>query len=285
MKTLLRPATARRGKVKKEAPAEVGPAFVGAAESLRDEQMKPTVLVIGADKGGVGKTTVARTLLDYLRAKSIPTRAFDAEFPRGTLKRFHPSATDIVDIQSTPDQMRMLDTLSTSESSVTLIDLRAGHLTTTLKAFRDNGFFDAVQAGDFNFVLFHILGPSIASLNEIDEVAPYAGNGSYFVVKNFINDTSFFEWDPAVKSSYFQKTRDATEITIPKLTEMACEQVELAGVPFSSFISNKNAEGGAGNYSLVLRGYVRTWLMQIVSEYERAGLLKRLHAEEAAPSA
>jgi len=25
---------------------------------------KPTVVVVGADKGGVGKTTVARTLLD-----------------------------------------------------------------------------------------------------------------------------------------------------------------------------------------------------------------------------
>ena len=28
----------------------------------------PTVILIGADKGGVGKTTVARTLVDYLTA-------------------------------------------------------------------------------------------------------------------------------------------------------------------------------------------------------------------------
>ena len=244
--------------------------------------MKPAVLVIGADKGGVGKTTIARTMLDYLRAKSVPARAFDAEYPRGTLKRFHPNATEIVDITATADQMRVLDTLSTSDAKVTVIDLRAGHLTATLKAFESNGFFDAVHAGEFTFALFHVLGPSIASLNEIDEVMPFAGAGNYFVVKNFINDTSFFEWDPAVKSSYFQKTRDAIEITIPKLTEMACEQVELAGVPFSTFIANKNAQCGAGNYSLVLRGYVRTWLTQVLAEYERAGLLKRLHAEETA---
>ena len=244
--------------------------------------MKPAVLVSGADKGGVGKTTIARTMLDYLRAKSVPARAFDAEYPRGTLKRFHPNATEIVDITATADQMRVLDTLSTSDARVTVIDLRAGHLTATLKAFESNGFFDAVHAGEFTFALFHVLGPSIASLNEIDEVMPFAGAGNYFVVKNFINDTSFFEWDPAVKSSYFQKTRDAIEITIPKLTEMACEQVELAGVPFSTFIANKNAQGGAGNYSLVLRGYVRTWLTQVLAEYERAGLLKRLHAEETA---
>ena len=37
---------------------------------------KPTVILIGADKGGVGKTTVARTLVDYLTAQGIPLRAF-----------------------------------------------------------------------------------------------------------------------------------------------------------------------------------------------------------------
>ena len=46
---------------------------------------KPAVIIVGADKGGVGKTTVARTLLDYFIAQQIPTRAFDTEAPRGTL--------------------------------------------------------------------------------------------------------------------------------------------------------------------------------------------------------
>jgi Mrp family chromosome partitioning ATPase len=34
----------------------------------------PTVIVVGADKGGVGKTTVSRTLLDYFSANNVPTR-------------------------------------------------------------------------------------------------------------------------------------------------------------------------------------------------------------------
>jgi hypothetical protein len=54
---------------------------------------KPTVILVGADKGGVGKTTVARTLLDYLTAENLPARAFDTEFPKGTLKRFHPDTS------------------------------------------------------------------------------------------------------------------------------------------------------------------------------------------------
>ena len=42
---------------------------------------KPVVIVVGADKGGVGKTTVSRTLLDYFSANNVPTRAFDTESP------------------------------------------------------------------------------------------------------------------------------------------------------------------------------------------------------------
>jgi hypothetical protein len=248
-------------------------------------EMKPAVIIIGADKGGVGKTTIARTMLDYLRAKSMPTRAFDAEYPRGTLKRFHPQATEIVDLSQISDQMKIFDTLATSGSKVSVIDIRAGLLSPTLRALQDSGFFDAVRAGEFNFGLFHVIGPSVASLDEIVEVKPYAEGASYFVVKNFINDTSFFDWDPAVKATYFQRTKDGVEINIPKLTEMAYEQVELAGVPFSTFIANKTADGRPGNYSLVLRGYVRTWLMQVASEYEKAGVLKRLAPAEAAPSA
>src|SRR5450631_2839169 len=106
---------------------------------------KPVVIVVGADKGGVGKTTVSRTLLDYFSANNVPARAFDSEFPRGTLKRFHPDVTEIVDVTQAPDQMKMLDTLGTSEVKVSVIDIRAGLLSSTLKAFTDVGFFDAVR--------------------------------------------------------------------------------------------------------------------------------------------
>jgi hypothetical protein len=231
---------------------------------------KPTVIVVGADKGGVGKTTVARTLLDYFTAHHVPTRAFDTEAPKGTLKRFHPDVTDIVDVTQVADQMRIFDTLS--ESSVTVIDVRAGLLSPTLRSLRDIGFLDSVKKGQLTFLVFHILGSSIASLNEIEETSAFVADGRYFLVKNFINNTSFFEWDQATHSSYFKKHKDAVEITIPKLNEMAFEQVEVSSVPFLTFVANKGPKGDAANYSFVLRGYVRHWLGNVWSEYDRIKL-------------
>jgi len=230
---------------------------------------KPAVIIVGADKGGVGKTTVARTLLDYFTAHQVPTRAFDTESPRGTLKRFHPDITDVVDMSLVPDQMKIFDTLNSAEASVTLIDVRAGLMSPTLKALRDIGFIEAAKKGQITFAVFHILGPSIASLDEIAETAAYLGDAKYFLVKNFINNTHFFQWDESTHASYFNKIKDAVEITIPKLNEMATEQVELAAVPYLSFIANKKQGGDPASYSFVLRGYVRHWLGNVWAEYDR----------------
>jgi len=233
---------------------------------------KPAVILVGADKGGVGKTTVARTLLDYFTAHQVPTRAFDTEVPRGTLKRFHPDLTDVVDVTHVPDQMRIFDTLNAAEAAVTVIDVRAGLLSPTLRALRDIGFIEAAKKGQITFAVFHILGPSIASLDEIAETAAYLGDAKYFMVKNFINNTHFFQWDEATHSAYFKQIKDAIEITIPKLNEMATEQVELASVPYITFIANKKQSGEPASYSFVLRGYVRHWLGNVWAEYDRIRL-------------
>jgi hypothetical protein len=234
---------------------------------------RPAVILVGADKGGVGKTTVARTLLDYFGAHNTPTRAFDTESPRGTLKRFHPTVTEVVDVTSIPDQMKIFDTLGNAEAKVTVIDVRAGLLSPTLQALNDIGFIESAKKGQITFAVFHILGPSIASLQEIAETARFVGDASYFLVKNHINDTSFFEWDPATYNSYFKQIKGVEEITIPKLNEMACEQVEVASVPYVSFVANKNAKNEAANYSFVLRGYVRHWLGNVWAEYDRVKLV------------
>ena len=233
---------------------------------------KPVVIVVGADKGGVGKTTVARTLLDYFSANNVRIRAFDTEFPRGTLKRFHPDVTEIVDMTTTSDQMKIFDTLNSATPSVTVIDVRAGLLSPSLASLRDIGFLDAAKSGQITFAVFHILGPSIASLDEIAETANFMQGAKYFLVKNFVNDTHFFEWDKTTYNFYFRKLPDATELSIPKLNEMAFEQVEIASVPFLKFVANKGVDDKAMDYSFVLRGYVRHWLTNVWREFDRIKL-------------
>jgi hypothetical protein len=93
-----------------------------------------------------------------------------------------------VDINLVPDQMKIFDTLNSTDASVTVIDVRSDLMSGTLRALRDISFIDAAK-----IAVFHILGPTIASLDEIANTAAYLGDARYFLVKNFINDTHF-QW-------------------------------------------------------------------------------------------
>ena len=241
---------------------------------------RPAVILVGADKGGVGKTTVSRTLLDYFASRKIATRAFDTECPKGTLKRFYPDITDVVDVTSVSDQMKIFDTIESAAAQITLIDIRAGLMSPTLGALRDIGFLDMAKRSDLTFAVFHILGPSIASLEEIAETSKFLVDARYFLVKNFINNTSFFDWDERTYNSYFNRIKDAVEIGVPKLSEMAYEQVEVSAVPFATFIADKTASGAPASNSFVLRGYVRHWLGNVFAEYDRVRLVDLIGPKE-----
>lgn len=238
--------------------------------------MVHTLILVGADKGGVGKTTTSRALLDFLARKNVLTRAFDTENPRGTLHRFYPGITRIIDLQNVADQMQLLDTIEGAPVDVTVVDLKAGNLSSALQIFSQIGVLDAAAAGEFNLGLVHVVGPSIASLDEMNEVAEYTRNMSYVVARNFINETNFFEWDDQTYQKYFAQLQDAREIEIPKLNEMAYEQVDLAGATFSDFVANRSAAGAPEKFSFVLRGYVRKWQSDLDGELESLQLIRNI---------
>ena len=61
---------------------------------------------------------------------------------------------------------------------------------------------------------------------------------------------------------------------------MAAEQVDLASVPFATFIANRKQGGDPASYSFVLRGYVHHWLGTVWAEYDRVGLTDIVEAKE-----
>ncbi|MFO1121362.1 MAG: hypothetical protein U1F47_03460 [Hyphomicrobiales bacterium] len=236
--------------------------------------MKPTLILVGADKGGVGKTTISRALLDFFARRNVLTRAFDTENPRGSLRRFYPSIAEVIDLENVADQMKVLDTMETAKVPVTLVDLRAGALSYALNIFDRIGVLEAARSGQFSLGLFHIVGPSIASLDEIGEIAHYLNGIEYVVTRNFINETNFFEWDESTHRKYFASLPKAQEIDIPKLNEMAYEQIDVAGVTFKDFIDNRAANGQPGKFSFVLRGYARKWCSEIDQEFARVKMVQ-----------
>lgn len=205
----------------------------------------PSVVIVGADKGGVGKSTVARTLLDYFLARAIPFRAFDTE-PAGGLQRFFPNQVQIVDITDSDGQMALFDGLS--PAAVTVVDIRGGHLLSTLAMLNEIGFIDPAKC---RLTVLHVLGPNQQSASEIQAVTSAIAASRYIPVANHINDTKF--------------GFPAGSLEIGKLTERAAEDVDQLGVPFSLY----DQRGQSG----VLRGYVKSWIGRVFASYDAAKIV------------
>ena len=220
---------------------------------------KPLIILIGADKGGVGKTTCARAMSDYLQSRGANARIFDGEFPVGDLKRFAPAAT-IVDLATTAGQMLVFDTLD----GVTVVDIRAGQFSQTLRALDEAKLLDDVRAGTLNLALLHVLGPTDRSLGEIGEIAALIGGGTkHFLVRNHVNEGDFSEWEKDER--FASRLCQAEGITVPHLTAGACDVLQKLGVSFDVF-SRDPAQ------SRMLRGYVRSWLDAVWNDFDKVGL-------------
>lgn len=236
----------------------------------------PLIIMVGSDKGGVGKTTVTRSLIDYLAANGISGRAFDSENPAGGLKRFVPSAK-IVDIERVEDQMEIFDVAA----GVTVIDVRAGTLSETLATLDKVNLLDDVHSGAIGLVLLHVLGPSVQSLGEVPATRDRIGGGSrHILVKNHISDTAggYFEWDGVdSKFAAVLAQMEPQTVTVPHLADRACETIDKLGVGFSDFCRDNNQ-------SRMLRGYVGSWLGATWKDFDKVGLGK-LAAKAAAKEA
>lgn len=222
--------------------------------------MKPQLIIVGADKGGVGKTTVTRVLMDYLTVnnKGDMLRAFDTEPEPGILKRFQPSRTSVVDIMNSDGQMQVFDTLKTS--MITIIDTKAGILSETLQTLDNIGYLDRAKEGTLNLAVLHVLGGSTASFNEIETTAAKLQHAKHFLVKNQINDNSFFKWN-----ANMSKLLAGGVIEVPKLDARAGEYIDDAGLGFEAFKDDEKQ-------SEVLRGWTRHWLRQVYAAFDQAKL-------------
>jgi hypothetical protein len=221
--------------------------------------MVPQIFIVGADKGGVGKTMLSRLLLSYLEKRhDLVTRAFDCQFPKGILKRFHPRQTEIIDIFKSDDHLKIFDTLKPDQ--VTVIDLAAGQLAYMLGLVGELGFLDNVKRGLLGITVLHVIGSTQASFDEIKIVSKMVEGARHFLVTNRINDAGYLGLSPELTALA------AGVINVQQLNPLAAEHVDRAGASFSDFMADEG-------HSLTLRRYVTAWQPKAFAEFDAVRLL------------
>lgn len=215
--------------------------------------MTTNLILVGADKGGVGKTTVTRALMDYLSKRNAKVRAFDTEIAAGGLKRFFGPTSEQADIADPRGQMKILDGITAD--TVTVVDIRAGLLSPTVRAMTDTGLITDARNGLLQMIVLHVLGATAASVSEVAEMIKAVPASSHILVRN-----------KAQADAVFPEMGTLPVIDVPNLKEAAYEAVDASAQPFETF------SGDPAN-SRVLRGYVRHWLDLTYAEFDRAKVL------------
>jgi hypothetical protein len=225
--------------------------------------MTPILVCVGSDKGGVGKTTIARALLDFLNENGVRPSVFDTEPDPGVLRRFYKNAKS-VDVGVVRGQMQVFDEVE--NAGFTFVDIKAGGLSKVLTTMRDAGLLKDVHVGKMRMIVVHVLGSTEASLREIEAAgAVLAEGGEHILVKNHATDGQFFEWDQATYNSFFKPGQ--MMLDIPHLDGMACDAVDQKATSFSDFIADETN-------SRMLRGIVRHWLGHVFEQFAAAKLDK-----------
>lgn len=220
----------------------------------------PHLVIVGADKGGVGKTVVARTVLDYFRGQGVDARAIDTQMPAGNLIRFHKEVTEVIDLSSSDGQIKVFDSLP--KHPVTVIDIQAGLLSPTLTLLSEIGLLAMVSDGKMNVTTMQVIGSTVQSLSEIEGAAKILTGSRHFIVKNHTNDAAFFAGLDAVSTDVLKS--GTALIDIPKLDERATEYVEAAATSFASYAKTGD--------SFVMKGKVGHWLKGVFAQYDAAKL-------------
>jgi len=224
--------------------------------------MTPLIIIVGADKGGVGKTMAMRVLLDCIAAQTgLTARVFDAQAPQGDLGRF--AEASIIDISSVQHQMKVFDDIA--EHPLTLIDLPAGLLSPTIRALDDAKLLEDVRGGAVKMALLHVLGATVSSIAEIAPAAAKIAGIKHLLVKNHISgDSHYFDWDTGEIKALLDQW-ESSIINLPHLDDRASELMQKRGGSFLSYVDD-------ASQSRVLRGRVKTWLQTAWAEFDRVGL-------------
>lgn len=227
------------------------------------EKTTKTIILVGGDKGGVGKSTVARTLCEFFQKKQKGFLAFDGDDTNPTLTRFFSSAERLY-TKSPKGFEPLLANLEGDKPAMQLVDLGAGTSIILNRFVEETGLIEIARENGAKIVFVFVLAPSADSINLLKILSEKHGAGiSYVVARNNAVSGTWDLWENSKTKAKVLGELGGTEITIPILDAEAFALVDRKGLSWGAALQDKEL-------GLVTKGYVSRWLQKVFAEFEKA---------------
>lgn len=220
---------------------------------------------IGGEKGGVGKSVVARLLAQYLIDHTIPFLGFYSDRSHGALLRFYAGYASPVVI----DRYESLDALVEAAAEVPqrriVVDLAAQTHQALVKWMEDSGTLELSQELDLPLRYWHVMDSGKDSVDLLGKLLDqFGGRLQYVLVLNQLRGEDFGILDRSGERVRAEAL-GAKFVTLPRLHEATIASIDAHSASFWAAANSGKELTGLG---LLDRQRVKVWLKKVYEQFE-----------------
>ena len=226
-------------------------------QNLSDStQAVSKVHFIGGEKGGVGKSMVARLIAQFLIDHQLPFVCFDTDRSHGALLRFYADYASPVLIDRYEALDRVIEAAVEEPGCRVLVDLAAQTHEPLVRWMDESGVLEMDSGRDSVDLLARLLDRFGARIQHV-------------LVLNQLRGSDFTQLE---KSGQLERAQElgARVITIKRLHESVVQKIDTHNV---SFWAARNISGNSeASLGLMERQRLKMWMNHAYAELEKAGV-------------
>ena len=223
---------------------------------------------IGGEKGGVGKSVVARVLAQYLIDNEIPFTGFDTDRSHGALMRFYAGYASPVIADSYEQMDAIVEAAIENPEGRVLVDLAAQTHEPLAKWMNESGVLDVAAESGIAMNYWHVMDSGQDSVDLLGKIfTRFDSKLNYVIVLNQLRGEKFdiFEKSDAKEQAL---ELNARFVSLKRLHEPVIAKIDAGS---TSFWAARNRSASEPNgLGLLERQRVKVWLKHAYAELDRA---------------
>jgi hypothetical protein len=228
------------------------------------------ILLIGGEKGGVGKSLVSRALAQYFIDHSMPFVGFDTDRSHGALMRFYADYASPILIDRYEALDHIVEVAVEQSGLRVLVDLAAQTHAPLVAWMDDSGVLDLARENGLQITYWHVMDTGRDSVDLLRQILErFQDRLDYVVVRNQLRGNDFSNLE---KSGLLDRLSDlgGGVIEVKQLHQSVIQKIDAKD---SSFWAAKQSgtEFGAG-LGLMERQRLKTWMNHVFAEFNAAGV-------------
>jgi hypothetical protein len=226
--------------------------------------------LIGGEKGGVGKSVVARVVAQYLIDKNIPFLGFDTDRSHGSLLRFYADYASPVVVDNYESLDAIVEAAVEFSEKRVLVDLAAQTHDPLVKWMDDSGVLETAEELGVQFNYWHVMDSGKDSVDLLKKLFDRFGNRlNYVIVLNQLRGETF---DIFYGSGERERATEfnAKVITLKRLHEPVINKIDAGSTSFWA-AKNRTVTDLKG-LGLLERQRVKLWLRAAYEQIETVGI-------------